>query len=87
MGHTSLSYLNKLVMKDLIHGIPQIKIFEAIVRGAYVKGKYMKSSLKQNKKVVTKESDLISNILDYANLENFVDEHGPHLTIIDSPAA
>ncbi|KAH0715246.1 hypothetical protein KY284_008151 [Solanum tuberosum] len=73
-------------MKDLVHGIPQIKIREDIVYGAYTKRKYVKSSFKQNKKVDIEESNLISNSFDDANLENIKDEPDSHLTIIDALA-
>jgi len=34
-----------------------------------------------------KESDMISNTFDYANLGNIANEPGSHLTIIDAPAS
>lgn len=57
IGHDSFSHLNKLVMKDLVHWMPKIKISEAIVCDAYAKGKYVKPSLEPKKIVDTEDAN------------------------------
>ncbi|XP_070026216.1 uncharacterized protein [Nicotiana sylvestris] len=53
LGHTSFSLLNKLVQKDLVHGLPKSKFKEHKVCDAYARGKHVKSSFKTKKDVST----------------------------------
>ncbi|XP_019240158.1 PREDICTED: uncharacterized protein LOC109220150 [Nicotiana attenuata] len=48
LGHASFSLLNKLVQKDLVHGLPKSKFAEHKVCDACTKGKHVKSSFKRN---------------------------------------
>ncbi|XP_059310056.1 uncharacterized mitochondrial protein AtMg00300-like [Lycium ferocissimum] len=53
LGHASFSLLNKLVTKDLVHGLPKIKFNYHKVSDACVKGKHVRSSSKPKKMVST----------------------------------
>jgi len=46
LGHASLSFLNKLVSKDLVVGLPTIKYNDGKVCDACAKGKQVKNSFK-----------------------------------------
>lgn len=49
LGHVSFSLLNKLVSKDLVRGLPQLKFAYSKVCDAYVKVKQTRSSFKPKK--------------------------------------
>ena len=49
LGHVNSSLLNKLVSKDLVHGLPKLKFSESKVGDACVKGKQTRSSFKSKK--------------------------------------
>ncbi|XP_070031226.1 uncharacterized protein [Nicotiana tomentosiformis] len=53
LGHASLCQLNKLVSKDLVIGMPNIKFKEDKVCEACARGKQVRSSFKNNKTVST----------------------------------
>ncbi|XP_070055140.1 uncharacterized protein [Nicotiana tomentosiformis] len=53
LGHDSLSQLNKLVSKDLVIGIPNIKLKENKVCEVCARGKQVRSSFKSKKMVST----------------------------------
>jgi len=49
LGHVSLSLLNKLILKDLVVGLPTIKYNDGKVCDACAKGKQVKSSFKSKR--------------------------------------
>ena len=53
LGHVSLSFLNKLVTKDLVVGLPSIKFNDDKVCDAYARGKQVRSSFKSKNYVST----------------------------------
>jgi len=53
LGHSSLSQLNKIVSKDLVIGLPDIKFKEDKVCEACARGKQVRSSFKSKKVVST----------------------------------
>ena len=53
LGHASFSLLNKLVSKDLVIGLPTIKINDGKVCDACAKGKQVKNSFKSKRFVST----------------------------------
>ncbi|XP_070005337.1 uncharacterized mitochondrial protein AtMg00300-like [Nicotiana sylvestris] len=53
LGHISFSLLNKLIQKDLVHGLPMSKFKVQKVCDACVRGKYVNSSFKSKRNVST----------------------------------
>ncbi|XP_070002166.1 uncharacterized protein [Nicotiana sylvestris] len=53
LGHASLSLLNKLIQKDLVHGLPMSQFKTQKVYDAYARGKHVKSSFKSKRDVST----------------------------------
>ncbi|XP_070029825.1 uncharacterized protein [Nicotiana sylvestris] len=53
LGHTSFSLLNKLIQKDLVHGLPMSKFKVQKICDACAKGKHVKSSFKSKRVVST----------------------------------
>ncbi|XP_070029457.1 uncharacterized protein [Nicotiana sylvestris] len=53
LGHASFTLLNKLVRKDLVHGLPKSSFKDHKVCDACVKGKKVRSSFKPKKEVST----------------------------------
>ncbi|XP_070013473.1 uncharacterized protein [Nicotiana sylvestris] len=53
LGHTSFSLLNKLIPKDLVHGLPMSKFKVENICDACAIGKYVKSSFKSKKDMST----------------------------------
>ncbi|XP_070014264.1 uncharacterized protein [Nicotiana sylvestris] len=53
LGHTSFSLLNKLIQKDLVHGLPMSKFKMQKVFDVCARGKHMKSSFKCKSDVST----------------------------------
>ncbi|XP_075091631.1 uncharacterized protein LOC142171825 [Nicotiana tabacum] len=53
LGHASFSLLNKLIQKDLVHGLPNSKFKEHKVCDACARGKHVKSLFKPKKEVRT----------------------------------
>ncbi|XP_075087779.1 putative mitochondrial protein AtMg00300 [Nicotiana tabacum] len=53
LGHASFTLLNKLVRKDLIHGLPKSSFKDHKMCDACAKGKHVRSSFKPKKEVIT----------------------------------
>ncbi|XP_070007623.1 uncharacterized mitochondrial protein AtMg00300-like [Nicotiana sylvestris] len=53
LGHTSFSLLNKLIQKDLVHGLPMSKFKVQKICDACARGKHVKFSFKSKKDVST----------------------------------
>ncbi|XP_070005110.1 uncharacterized mitochondrial protein AtMg00300-like [Nicotiana sylvestris] len=53
LGHASFTLLNKLVMKDVVRGLPKSSFKDHKVYDACVKGKQVRSSFMPKKKVST----------------------------------
>ncbi|XP_060211942.1 uncharacterized protein LOC132639516 [Lycium barbarum] len=53
LGHASFTLLNKLVAKDLVGGLPNVKFKDHKVCDAYIKRKKVKTSFKPKKEVST----------------------------------
>ncbi|XP_015162449.1 uncharacterized protein [Solanum tuberosum] len=53
LGHVSSSLLNKLVVGDLVHGLPKLKFYENKIGDACMRRKKTGSSFKKKKRVIT----------------------------------
>ncbi|XP_070003456.1 uncharacterized protein [Nicotiana sylvestris] len=53
LGHASFSLLNKLIQKDLVHGLPMSQLKTQKVCDACARGKHVKSSFKSKRDVST----------------------------------
>ncbi|XP_070017750.1 uncharacterized protein [Nicotiana sylvestris] len=53
LGHANFSLLNKLIQKDLVHGLPMLQFKTQKVYDACARGKHVKSSFKSKRDVST----------------------------------